>query len=432
MDAFASEFQYADHLRNVWLALDPSERGTFYTARRNLERVRALGIDAVGERPSRKGGLILVAAFSDLQAIKPRPAVLLEHGAGQTYRDVDHPSYSGGPERENVVLFLCPNEEVAARNRARYPEAAAVAVGCPKLDPWHCNIGGRDSTADVVLRERSSTEQAQTADFATSDEGQKSAVLPPASTLQRTGDGGPMHRERPSPTCEPEPRSANPGPVVAGPQQRYMLAHASGQYEIAHKRAPEIRADKIGREVTVAISFHWDARSVCPEARWAFPHFKDALPALAERFTVLGHGHPRVFDHLKSYYLEVGIEPVRDFAEVLERADCYAIDNSSTGVEWMATDRPLVWLNAPWYRRDVWHGGRFWDWARAGVQCGEPSDLVDAVERSLEDPLEMRLARRDVCSRVYVHLDGRASERAASAIRKVMECQATPTVPAAR
>jgi hypothetical protein len=350
MDAYASEPQYLDHIRPLWLGLAPEERGTFHTSKRLLGYADAHGIEAVQGRPSRKGGLILVAAFSDLQSVKPRPAVLLEHGAGQTY-GTDHPSYSGGPERENVVLFLCPNDEVAARNRARYPEAASVAVGAPKMDGWHCRYRGN-------------------------------------AIRGQAGDGGPMHRERPSLTHEPEPRSTNPGPVVA-------------------------------------LSFHWEGRAVSPEARWAFPHYREMLPTLADTYRMLGHGHPRAFDRLQPHYEAAGIETVRSFDEVLARAKVYVCDNSSSLFEFASVGKPVVLLNAPHYRREVEHGLRFWRDARVGVQVDEPEELIEAIDLALSDPLEIRLAREDVCSRVYVQRDGRATERALFAIREVMKCQAT-------
>ena len=85
---------------------------------------------------ARQGGPVLVGGHSDLQLVPPdRPTILVEHGAGQTYLGLDHGGYSGGQGRERVGLFLCPNETVAQRNRDRYPQASAVAVGCPALDP---------------------------------------------------------------------------------------------------------------------------------------------------------------------------------------------------------------------------------------------------------------------------------------------------------
>ena len=100
------------------------------------------------------------------------------------------------------------------------------------------------------------------------------------------------------------------------------------------------------------------------------------LAALAERWTVLGHGHPRILDQLMPVYEELGIEPAYTFEEVLDRASVYCCDNSSTLFEFASLDRPVVVLNPPWYRREVEHGLRFWEAATVGVQVGDqPLDI---------------------------------------------------------
>src|SRR5690606_17262335 len=60
--------------------------------------------------------------------------------AGQAYRGdrraASHWSFSGGSDLDNVVMFVCPSETVAARWRERY-DVPAVVVGAPALDRWH-------------------------------------------------------------------------------------------------------------------------------------------------------------------------------------------------------------------------------------------------------------------------------------------------------
>jgi hypothetical protein len=165
----------------------------------------------------------------------------------------------------------------------------------------------------------------------------------------------------------------------------------------------------------VAISFHWDC-AVVMETRSALPFFRPALPALAERWMVLGHGHPRIMERLLPIYDALDIEPVYDFEEVLERADCYVCDNSSTMFEFASTGRPVVVLNPPWYRREVNHGLRFWEAAGVGVNCDRPQDLAGAVATALQDPPHQREARRQAVSIAYGYTDGRAAQRAALAI----------------
>lgn len=265
----------------------------------------------------------MAASFQDLRAVRPRPVVLVQHGAAQSYhgdaKASGHPSYTGGREREHVVLNLCPSERDAAACRRAQPDVPAVAVGCPKLD--------------------------------------------------------------------------------------------------RHIR----RARTMDHPPTVAVSFHADVH-VCPESRWAWPHYgEQTLTTLRDdpRWTLIGHAHPRAFPYLRKFYDRLGIEAVEHLTDVLDRADCYVIDNSSSGYESAAVGIPTVWMNAPWYRAHVHHGLRFWELI-PGEQVNGPAELPSAVARALADPTELRALRERVSSEVYTHRDGRSAERAAQAIRQTL------------
>jgi hypothetical protein len=312
VDALATERQYLDHLLPVWRALDEHERGTFYISAKLEPVARARGLDArVLDTHRLKGrGLVLVASYGDEVRCDPRPVVLLEHGAGQHYSN-GHSSYSGGRGRDKVKLFLCPNTEVAERNRAVYPNATIAIIGSPKLDGW--------------------------------------------SAASRTPHDPP----------------------------------------------------------TIAISFHWQC-TVSPEARSAYPHYRESLPELASHYRVIGHGHPRIMPQLEPVYERAGIEAVWDFEEVLERADVYVIDNSSTGIEAMAAGIPVVWMNAPEYRKHITHGGRFWNWTLGIPTVDRPRELAEAIEAARAGGATRR---EQLVREIYTFTDGQSAKRAAEAIR---------------
>jgi len=144
IDVYATERHYADHLAPIYLALPVDERGRWYAPAALHDHIRGLGVSPamIGPgTPPRGYTVALVASHGDLRGIGDRPAVFVEHGAGQTYRSApgeepSHPAYSGGKDREGVVLFVCPSETVAERNRRRYPGVPAVAVGSPRMDRW--------------------------------------------------------------------------------------------------------------------------------------------------------------------------------------------------------------------------------------------------------------------------------------------------------
>jgi hypothetical protein len=201
--------------------------------------------------------------------------------------------------------------------------------------------------------------------------------------------------------------------------------HAARRWQEAYRNAtvrvvgcpkldtiPDRQIDPIAPHPVVAISFHSEVRIV-PEARSAFAWYARGLPALAERYKVLGHAHPRAAYAVAKTYKRLGIEWVPDFDEVCRRADVYVCDNSSTLFEFAATGRPVVVMNAPWYRRDVRHGLRFWEGSLAGESINRPEELCDAVDDALR--YSWGFVREAVVEHVYAYRHG-AAQRAADAI----------------
>jgi hypothetical protein len=162
----------------------------------------------------------------------------------------------------------------------------------------------------------------------------------------------------------------------------------------------------------IALTFHWNCR-ICPETRWAFPWFVPAIPALAEQYKVIAHAHPRAAAAVKAVTDPLGIEWVDDFEDVMGRADLLINDASSVLYEFASTDRPVVVLNAPWYRRRTHHGLRFWEHADVGVNCDNPEDLLGAVEEALEDTRAQQYLRQMAVEETYPVCDGTASAKAA-------------------
>jgi hypothetical protein len=166
----------------------------------------------------------------------------------------------------------------------------------------------------------------------------------------------------------------------------------------------------------VAVSFHWPC-GVAPEAGTALPHYRRALAGLAERYPLLGHGHPKAARELERLWRGLGVEYVPSWHEVLRRADAYVCDNSSTLFEFASTGRPVVVLNAPWWRRSVSYPPRFWQAASVGVQVEQPGELEAAVALALEDRPGQRRARRAALRLVYARRRG-AAQAAARALEE--------------
>lgn len=207
-----------------------------------------------------------------------------------------------------------------------------------------------------------------------------------------------------------------PGPR---PAEAWRKAYPGHRVElVGSPRLDTLPAREDDGHVTIAISFHWPApMSVSGYAGTAFGDFLPALPALAERFYVIGHAHPKGdwSRQVRKHYDRLGIEYVDDFEDVCRRADVYVCDNSSTIYEFAATGRPVVLLNARWWGRGPELGLRFWEASHVGPNVDHPEDLVRIVERALEDGEQLRQQREHALSLVYAHRTG-AAQRAAAAI----------------
>jgi hypothetical protein len=170
---------------------------------------------------------------------------------------------------------------------------------------------------------------------------------------------------------------------------------------------------------TVAIAFHWDL-GLCPETRWAVPHYGTRLQDLRRVVEglggrLIGHGHPRDTRAFGELYGRHSIEYWASSDRVLSEAHCLIVDNSSLGYEFASLGRPTIWMNAPWYRKDVHHGLRFWDLI-PGPQVDDMDQLLTEITVRREQPDHVA-ARDRVMPQVYAYTDGKASLRAAEAIR---------------
>lgn len=167
-----------------------------------------------------------------------------------------------------------------------------------------------------------------------------------------------------------------------------------------------------------AVSFHWDC-PLAPETRSAWREYAHHLRPVADAFPgAIGHAHPRLWDRVAKWMARSHLHAVRDFATVCAMAGVYCVDNSSTLFTFAALDRPVVVLNSKRYRRNVHHGGRFWDWADVGVQCDHPAELVDCIRDAYDDRPEVVARRREIAAEVYPHR-GDAAQRAVQAIEEV-------------
>jgi CDP-glycerol glycerophosphotransferase (TagB/SpsB family) len=171
----------------------------------------------------------------------------------------------------------------------------------------------------------------------------------------------------------------------------------------------------------VALTWHWDAIA-CPETRSAFKHYRNLSDEFLERTDVriIGHCHPKGRKMMQPWFEDKGIEFFEDIEDVYALADVWVNDASSTIYEAAALGKPVVVLNAPWYRREIHHGLRFWEGADIGPNVWNPRLLNAAVDIVLDEPAELRAHRERIAAEVFPYI-GTASKRAADCIRGLVE-----------
>ena len=133
VDCYASEEHFADHLAPVYEQLeDPGDfiLGSSLAHRPSPRWPNSQSTITDIERP------VLVASYGDVKRVRKqgrKRIAFIEHGAGQSY-GTGHGSYAGGTDRDDVSLFMVPNQYSANLWRSAYPDAQVEIIGCPKLD----------------------------------------------------------------------------------------------------------------------------------------------------------------------------------------------------------------------------------------------------------------------------------------------------------
>lgn len=214
--------------------------------------------------------------------------------------------------------------------------------------------------------------------------------------------------------------------LAPGPDAADLFAEHCAGIPVVPVGCPKLDAmqpvrDKL--QPIVAVTFHWDPHRCAPERRSAYAHWAAAiqeLPAIADRhgWRLLATCHPKAAGHVLPALEHAGYT-IAPLATILANADVLVADNTSAIFEAAALDVRPVLLDAPWYRRGVHHGLRFWTHADVGprVGSGYADELAVAIACAAipNDPT----ARTRVCERVYGGpADGLAAERAVHAMRE--------------
>lgn len=182
----------------------------------------------------------------------------------------------------------------------------------------------------------------------------------------------------------------------------------------------QYRGIESSNPTSVCFTFHFPGTMV-PENGSAWRHYMVKLPAIVaslqqQGLTVFGHSHPRWDGYLDAHLSDAGMTLLQLDYDVFRTAGMLIADNTSLLPEMASLGRSIMLLNAPWYRRDVEHGGRFWDWARYVPAADGPEDLLN--------PSWFGPTMRSACihggariaAHTYAFNDDQASKRAASFI----------------
>lgn len=171
----------------------------------------------------------------------------------------------------------------------------------------------------------------------------------------------------------------------------------------------------------ICFTFHWPG-TMCPENGTAFGHYEVWLADIALNLRLLGHrvyghAHPRWDGILDRTFAQAGMTMLKTDRDVFNTAQMLIADNTSLIAEHAMLGRPVALLNAPWYRRDVEHGMRFWDWPKRVLTFDDPKELMD-WKPWLADPRH-RAASKALARDVYETTDGEASRIAAAFVTDI-------------
>jgi hypothetical protein len=158
--------------------------------------------------------------------------------------------------------------------------------------------------------------------------------------------------------------------------------------------------------------------ATAPESRSTWDHYQWALRSLVDAHPTQFHSHPRMINLVqpRAQHLSRPYEP--DWPTALAGSSALVVDNSSVMWEACAVGLPIVICNAPWYRRDVEWGMRFWEYSDAGPQVDHPGELVAAVDAVLRHD-EWGKRRAEVAGLIYERVTG-STVRAVEAVLSLM------------
>ena len=188
-----------------------------------------------------------------------------------------------------------------------------------------------------------------------------------------------------------------------------------------------IKPDKILQmsNMVVGVSTHFDSGHIA-EMSSAFLYFWNQIESLVKahpKTQFIGHTHPRVKGLPWEKWRELSamcpnVRLTHDFDEIMQEADLYIIDQSSTAYEFAALDKPVLFLNSPHFRKHINHGMRFWEFANIGVQCDYADDLGEKMKEALmgEYLNTYTERRREVTKLIYSVPLGQAAAYTAQAL----------------
>jgi hypothetical protein len=215
----------------------------------------------------------------------------------------------------------------------------------------------------------------------------------------------------------------SPGATVASRWSQPAAAVGCPKMD-ARLRAPR---KTIGTRPVVVFAWHWDCRIV-PETRSAWQHYADRFHEIIARFEQQGfavfcHSHPKWRGELDHTFDMLGIPHFDSEDEVFDHADVLIADNTSLAYEMALLNRPTLMLNAPWYRRDVEHGLRFWA-CPPGPTLSGPDELMAINLWDLFHDSQLKTTadamRVIAVAHTYATNDGTASEKAAAFIAQLV------------
>jgi hypothetical protein len=150
----------------------------------------------------------------------------------------------------------------------------------------------------------------------------------------------------------------------------------------------------------------------------SFPLISEKMEELSNQFNIMVKLHDKSVKDWSGQLQNGKLIPINDpnIVPYYLLSDILISDYSSVIFEYSVLDRPIILFDTDTEHYNQQSIG--YQWRDIGLRVNDFGGLVEAIDRSLENPLEFHDQRQNYAKRIFKYLDGNSAQRAAKAIQE--------------